>query len=447
MNDITQRERVKVELLRQALNLAPLALAATLVNSFIVLLVLWGPVPHKPLIIWFSASWIVAVLRAGFLRKYRSGLLPSVPSEKVTNCLISGLLASGLVWGSLGIFLFPVDSPTHQMLIVFVLCGMVAGATETFSPILYAFAAFALPALIPLCIRFLIIGGPVYCAMSAMTALYIILTMMIAKRINTTNTKVIELKEHVAHIAEELNISNSQLQEEIAQRRQAEYTLRSSSEQLRLMSSRLLSTQEDERKRIARDLHDTIGQTFAALKLRMEMMMRADAIDSKIMMPQMEDFVQILQQSIEETRKICRGLRPAMLDNLGIIATLGWLCREFQGPASKLHIEFEPAIDEREIPEPLKIVIFRIAQEALSNIVRHSKAEWVDISLSKNGDQIGLVVSDDGLGMDVNQILRNGTTESLGLTGMKERAELTGGKFSIESAPGKGATIRAYWPV
>jgi signal transduction histidine kinase len=111
------------------------------------------------------------------------------------------------------------------------------------------------------------------------------------------------------------------------------------------------------------------------------------------------------------------------------------------------HIELETGVAEEEIPEDLKVNIFRIAQEALNNIAKHSKGEWVDVSLSRNGVEIELVVSDDGVGMNLDHIVRTSTARSLGLTSMRERAELTGGSFSIESAPGEGTTIRACWPI
>ena len=111
------------------------------------------------------------------------------------------------------------------------------------------------------------------------------------------------------------------------------------------------------------------------------------------------------------------------------------------------HIELETGVVEEEIPEILRLSIFRIVQEALNNVAKHSKAEWVDILLTKKSGGIELVVSDDGVGMDVDHILQTSTATSLGLTSMRERAELTGGKFTIESTPGEGATIRACWQI
>jgi len=141
------------------------------------------------------------------------------------------------------------------------------------------------------------------------------------------------------------------------------------------------------------------------------------------------------------------GLRPPMLDNMGLFATLEWLRHECMKLYPLRHIELEIGAAEEEIPANLKVNIFRIAQEALNNIAKHSKAEWVDISLSNDGNGIELVISDDGVGMNLDQILQTSTARSLGLTSMRERAELTGGSFSIESTPGERTTIRAYWPI
>ena len=136
-----------------------------------------------------------------------------------------------------------------------------------------------------------------------------------------------------------------------------------------------------------------------------------------------------------------------MLDNVGLLATLEWLRQECMKLYPERHIELEAGIAEEEIPENLRVNIFRIAQEALNNIAKHSRAEWVDISLSKNGGGIDLVVSDDGVGMDLDIIMQTVTASGLGLTSMRERAELTGGKFSIDATPGEGTTIRACWPI
>jgi PAS domain S-box-containing protein len=219
-------------------------------------------------------------------------------------------------------------------------------------------------------------------------------------------------------------------------------------EELRQIPSKLIAVLEEERKRLASELHDSIGQTLAAMKFRIEMVLKLrDEGDGGTALNHLEQFVPILQRSIEETRNIYIGLRSPMLDNVGLLATLEWLRQECMKLYPERHIELEVGIAEEEVPESLTVNIFRIAQEALNNVAKHSKAEWVDISLSKNGNGIELVISDDGVGMNLDLILQTSTAKSLGLISMRERTELTAGSFSIESSSGEGTTIRACWPI
>jgi len=219
-------------------------------------------------------------------------------------------------------------------------------------------------------------------------------------------------------------------------------------QELRQIPSKLISVQEEERKRLASELHDSIGQTLAAVKFWVEMALKLrDENDCNAVLTHLEKFVPILQRSIQETRSIYMGLRPSMLDNEGLLATLEWLRGECMKLYPERHIKLDAGIAEEEVPESLKVNIFRIVQEALNNIAKHSKADRVDVSLSKIGSGIELVVSDDGAGMDLKLILQTSTARSLGLTSMRERAELTGGSFSIESTLGEGTTIRAFWPI
>jgi signal transduction histidine kinase len=139
-------------------------------------------------------------------------------------------------------------------------------------------------------------------------------------------------------------------------------------------------------------------------------------------------------------------LHPSMLEDLGVIATIGWFCRQYQSVYSWVHIEKDISIEESDIPESLKIVIFRVIQEALHNIAKHSQSEYVDLSLSHSSSAITLTVEDNGSGFDVQPVLSRGAGEKgLGLTSMRERVQLSGGVFSIESTIGEGTVIRASW--
>jgi signal transduction histidine kinase len=224
--------------------------------------------------------------------------------------------------------------------------------------------------------------------------------------------------------------------------------LERANDQLRSIPSKLIAAQEDERRRIAGELHDSIGQTLAALKYGIEtVLVMKDTGDPDGAFKLLERFVPTLQHSLEETRSIYMGLRPPMLDNLGLLATLGWFCREFQSLHPNSHLDLKTRIAEDEIPDVLKITIFRIAQEALNNVAKHSRAKRVVLSVIKNRDSIELVVQDDGKGFDLDSIVAQNSGRSLGLAGMRERVELTGGTFSIESTHGKGTMLRTCWPI
>jgi signal transduction histidine kinase len=229
---------------------------------------------------------------------------------------------------------------------------------------------------------------------------------------------------------------------------ETEAALLESEGKLRLMSSQLLTTQEEERRRIARELHDSIGQSLAAIKFKVENVMghiRGD--QGGTLAGSLELIIPVVQNAMEEARRIYTGLRPSMLDDLGITATIGWFCREFQKTYAGICIEQEIDIDEETIPEPLNIVIFRILQEALNNIARHSKAELVCLSLESVDGFIHLTVEDNGIGFDLSSVLAGSSYEKgLGITGMRERAELAGGAFRIESVIGQGTMVRASWP-
>ncbi|MDY6838193.1 MAG: PAS domain S-box protein [Thermodesulfobacteriota bacterium] len=236
---------------------------------------------------------------------------------------------------------------------------------------------------------------------------------------------------------------------EIAERKRTEQALQASEEELRRLSSRLLQVQEAEREKISRELHDSIGQGLAATKFGVENCLdRMRQIADKETVKSLEALVLVVQRASEEVRQIHTDLRPSMLDDLGIIATISWFCREFQGLYGGLTIEQQIDIEEKQVADSLKIVIFRLLQEALSNAAKHGKGNTVLVSLQQVKGHIELAIKDSGQGFDVDQAL---STKSLkrgfGLTSMRERTELSGGSFFLESAPGAGTLVRASWPM
>ncbi len=244
-------------------------------------------------------------------------------------------------------------------------------------------------------------------------------------------------------VEEELRQSRSELELRVKERTA---DLESANERLRLVPSRLIEVQESERQRLARELHDSIGQTLAALKFRIEHVIIAlEQREYTQAHHLLHEFVPVLQRSIDETRTIYMGLKPTILTEHGILATLDWYRQELLKLYPNQHIDLETRIEEEDIPDDLKTAIFRITQEALNNASKHGKPEWVDVRLALNAGAIELEISDDGIGMDLDYIIKSNTARSLGLIGMRERTEITRGEFTITSSPNEGTTVKAVW--
>jgi len=257
-----------------------------------------------------------------------------------------------------------------------------------------------------------------------------------------------ELEDRVEKRTLELRMLNDQLQREVLEHERTQEALTQSETQLRFLSSRLLEAQEEERKRIARELHDSIGQSLAAVKFNVEnLLLGREMGNPETSTKPLELVVPIIQAAIEEARRIYTGLRPSILDDLGILATVSWFCREFRKAFPHIRADEQVKVEEKEIPESIKIVIFRIIQEALNNVAKYSGAEWVKVILLKEGNTFALAIQDNGRGFDVQEVIsKNPNEKGFGLTGMRERTELSGGVFTVASIIGGGTRVRAWWP-
>ena len=225
--------------------------------------------------------------------------------------------------------------------------------------------------------------------------------------------------------------------------------LRQSREELRQLSAQLLSIQEAERQRIAGDLHDVIGQSLSVVKVSIEQaeqqFLKNGAPEVAAILGRLVPWV---KTALSEVRRISMDLRPATIDDLGILPTLSWFFREFGASCSNIAVEPRIAITEAEVPDALKIVIFRILQEAFSNIVKHAQATRVQVVLQCVGANMQLAVIDNGVGFDMADLsrLKDGRS-GLGLCSMRERARVSGGYYILETTLGVGTTILATWPL
>lgn len=215
--------------------------------------------------------------------------------------------------------------------------------------------------------------------------------------------------------------------------------LEANEREFRRLGRAVWRVQEDERWRLARELHDGLGQNLTALKHRLE---RIATTLPESQRAELTDAVALCGEALDDTRQLSRLLRPPILDDLGLEAALRWLARsigESGGPQVELEIEPLPPLDGE-----LQTLLFRVAQEALNNAAKHARARSVLLRLVARGGLLQLQVADDGRGCDPERALRAGGS---GLLGMRERLRLYDGRLELHSVPGEGTRVRAVLPL
>ena len=236
---------------------------------------------------------------------------------------------------------------------------------------------------------------------------------------------------------------------DITERITAEKILQRSEKELRVLSAKLIAAEEIERKRIAHDIHDSIGQVLSAIKFSVEnVLINPDETTSGVGKKSLQGLVPLTQQAIEEVRRIIMDLRPSTLDDLGIVATISWFCREFEATHPQINVEKKITAKEESIPLRIKTTIYRILQEGMNNVAKHSNSQLVYIFLERKEGRIELRIEDNGQGFNVENVLEGKVGKrGVGLASMKERTELAGGLFLLHSIEGGGTNINASWPV
>jgi PAS domain S-box-containing protein len=235
---------------------------------------------------------------------------------------------------------------------------------------------------------------------------------------------------------------------DITERVRTRRALQKSEQDLRTLASKLLNAQETERKRISQELHDSIGQLLGAINLGVETAIsQIDAGSPPEAKKSLKTALRAIQSVADEVTTICNNLRPPVLDDIGISAAISWWCREFQ-TLFGIRAEVRVDIAENDVPDVLKIVIYRVLQESLNNVAKHSQADLVRVSLRKAGDVIRFTIEDDGVGFTLPaRGSRTVTREGFGLASMKERVEYSGGSFVIGPGERLGTVIEAFWPI
>jgi len=250
-----------------------------------------------------------------------------------------------------------------------------------------------------------------------------------------------QLEELVAERTGDLNQANILLRKEVEERASAEHQLKIIREQLRNLSNHLQNIREEEKTRIAREVHDELGQSLTALKMDLVCLKQ----ELPGLQPDLQERIQTMSGLIDSTitsvQRISSELRPQILDVMGLCEAISWQAREYQ---KRTTLRFDLNCEQVSINKELTTELFRIFQEALTNVVRHSRADRVCVSLHQNAEQITLEIGDNGQGMPPEKI---NAPQSLGLIGIRERVLFFGGEVEFQGEPGKGTRVIVKTPL
>lgn len=208
---------------------------------------------------------------------------------------------------------------------------------------------------------------------------------------------------------------------------------------------KVISAQEEERKRIARELHDETSQSLTSLMVGLKVL--EEARDPEEVKVRAAELRALVAKTLDEVHHLAHALRPSILDDFGLVAALERYAKRFAGTAG-LQVDFYAQdLDGRRLPPPVETTLYRIVQEALTNMAKHANAQNVSIVLEQRGRGVVAVIEDDGRGFDVARWRSKEGVKGLGLAGMEERASLLGGALTVESRPGSGTTIVVEIPL
>jgi PAS domain S-box-containing protein len=252
--------------------------------------------------------------------------------------------------------------------------------------------------------------------------------------------------EEAKHRMEVMTASNRKLTREITRRKTLEKALKTSEQQLRHLSHKILLTQEEERKRISRELHDTVMQTLVGINVHLQSLTPKPADTPKSFRRKIAQAQLLVEKSLAMVHRFAVELRPSVLDDLGLIPALHTFMKEFmERTGVRARLIAYAAVNQ--VPIAIGAVLYRVALESLNNVATHAQASMVEVKFEKLADEIRLTIKDDGKSFDVKRALHSRANGRLGLLGMRERLEMVGGKFTVKSPPDQGTTVTARIPL
>jgi signal transduction histidine kinase len=254
---------------------------------------------------------------------------------------------------------------------------------------------------------------------------------------------IAEQEARLGQLAGQLLVATARLEGEIADRKRTEGEFRRSTDQLRELSARLQSVREEERTHIARVIHDELGQTLTGLKMDVAWLQRHMDQQQPALLEKTQAMSDLIDITIQTVRRISSELRPGILDDLGLVATIEWQLQEFQ-TRSGIQGKLISAPEETTLDADGATAAFRIFQEILTNVARHAQATQVEVTLEESAAFLTLQVQDNGRGMNESEIH---SPKSVGLLGMQERARLRAGEIQFQGTPGKGTTVTVRLPL
>jgi signal transduction histidine kinase len=261
------------------------------------------------------------------------------------------------------------------------------------------------------------------------------------------------------HRIEMLTATSRRMEDEIIRRQALETTVKESElrarqlmersnemqKRLRYLTHRIIAVQEEERKEISRELHDEVVQTLIGINVNLEALCKGDSVGTPALRKRIAKTQRLVENAVNVVHGFARGLRPAVLDDLGLIPALHGYCKSLSA-GKRLVILIKAFGGVESLGETEKTVLYRVGQSALSNVVRHAHATKVNLTIREVSGAIRMEICDNGKSFDVEKILLEKSPRRLGLIGMRERLEMVGGSVAIESTPGKGTTVRAEIP-